>query len=125
MAVDHSTIQTFPASRWVALHATAGNMTQVTLPTAERIRVCILKVLQSDKATATTGIVSFDQSLADAAAAPSIAAAADRIDIVSGGTLVDIYVPANKTTKATYMHLGGGTNGAWALVCYDVPGGDR
>lgn len=125
MAVDHSTLTTFPITRWVELHATAGNMTRVALPLAERVRISILSVLQSDKATATTGIVSFDQSLADGAAAPTIAAAADRINIASGGTLVDIYVPGNKTTKATYMHLGGGTNGAWALICYDVPGSDR
>lgn len=125
MAVDHSSISTFPASRWVALDATAGNGVRVTLPTQERVRISVLSVLQSDKATATTGIVSFDQALADGAAIPAIAAGVDRINIASGSTLVDIYVPSNKTTRATYMHLGAGSNGAFALVAYDVPGHDR
>lgn len=122
MAADHSTIQTFPTSRWVALHATAGNGTRVTLPTAERVRISILSVLQSDRATATTGVVSFDQALADGAAIPAIADGVERVNIAAGGTLVDIVLGPNKTTRATYMHIAAGSNAAFALVSYDAPG---
>lgn len=124
MATDHSTIQTFPASRWIELQATGTNAEEVTLPTAlTPLRLSILKSVETDKSTAAACSISFDQTLGDGDGMPSISEGSDLIQVASGVQLTNVTLPANGATRVSKMFVGGANSG-WVNVAYDVaPGG--
>lgn len=111
MAIDLSAITKAAKIQDVALHATAANCVDVTLPTW--CRKVAISFVQSDKATADTG------SLADAGTDGN-AQSDDALPIGSGGVYEHIVSPGRtRDLNGAHLFLSAGTNSAYARLDMD------